>query len=293
MPTKWMRNRRDDSDLADAVIETITSRCLTTLMRDFDQWPIFIHAAYDFFQRDHGIRSPHPIFLQRHEFDEAHDNAFFASEHAKRNDLIFVEAAHQDTVHFHWPEPSAPRRTNSSEDSLISIRNSCNAGKAIGINGIHTDGNAHEACVLQPLRHVGEQMSVGSHGEIERPSLEIAQCGQFTNKIYNALAQQRARFAAELQNEVLHRGGDPAKSGHVSAGFQRGWMNLNLALSGNSEASIIAECESSEQSAMRNYEAALKTNLPSDLFSIVQDQYAQIKQAHARLRSLERAYKAG
>jgi uncharacterized protein (TIGR02284 family) len=111
--------------------------------------------------------------------------------------------------------------------------------------------------------------------------------------LLNAHAQQRARFAAELQNEVLHRGGDPAKSGHVSAGFQRGWMNLNLALAGNNEASIIAECESSEQSAMRNYEAVLKTNLPSDLFPIVQDQYAEIKQAHARLRSLERAYKAG
>jgi uncharacterized protein (TIGR02284 family) len=111
--------------------------------------------------------------------------------------------------------------------------------------------------------------------------------------LLNAHAQQRARFAAELQNEVLHRGGDPAKSGHVSAGFQRGWMNLNLALAGNSEASIIAECESSEQSAMRNYEAVLKTSLPSDLFAIVEDQYAKIKEAHKRLRSLERAYKAG
>ena len=111
--------------------------------------------------------------------------------------------------------------------------------------------------------------------------------------LLNAHAQQRARFAAELQNEVLHRGGDPAKSGHVSAGFQRGWMNLNLALAGNSEASIVAECESSEQAAMRNYEAALKTSLPSDLFAIVEDQYAKIKEAHKRLKSLERAYKAG
>jgi uncharacterized protein (TIGR02284 family) len=111
--------------------------------------------------------------------------------------------------------------------------------------------------------------------------------------LLNALAQQRARFAAELQNEVLHRGGDPAKSSHVSAGFQRGWMNLNLALSGISEASIIAECESSELAAMKNYETVLKTNLPSDLFAIVEEQHAEIKQAHKRLRALERAYKAG
>jgi uncharacterized protein (TIGR02284 family) len=111
--------------------------------------------------------------------------------------------------------------------------------------------------------------------------------------LLNVLAQQRARFAAELQNEVLHRGGDPAKSGHVSTGFQRGWMNLNLLLVGSSEPSIIAECESSELAAMKNYETALKTNLPSDLFSIVQDQYAEIKLAHNRLKALERAYKAG
>ena len=111
--------------------------------------------------------------------------------------------------------------------------------------------------------------------------------------VLNAHAQQRARFAAVLQNEVLRRGGDPAQSGHVSAGFQRGWMNLNLALTGNSDASIIEECESSEQSAMRNYEAVLKTSLPSDLYAIVEDQYADIKLAHTRLRGLRRAYKAG
>src|SRR5438105_230550 len=53
--------------------------------------------------------------------------------------------------------------------------------------------------------------------------------------LFNAYAQQRARFAAELQNEVLHRGGDPSKSGHVSGSFQRGWMNLLAAISGDSE----------------------------------------------------------
>ena len=110
--------------------------------------------------------------------------------------------------------------------------------------------------------------------------------------LLNTYAQQRARFAAELQNEVLHRGGNPAKSGHVSATFHRGWMNLKAAISANSEAAIIEECKSGEEAAMRNYEAALKENLPSDLFSIVEEQYAEIKQAHDRLRGLARAFKA-
>jgi uncharacterized protein (TIGR02284 family) len=111
--------------------------------------------------------------------------------------------------------------------------------------------------------------------------------------LLNAYAQQRARFAAELQNEVLRRGGDPAKSGHVSATFHRGWMNLKAAVSANSEAAIIEECRSGEHAAMRNYEDALKKNLPSDLFQIIEGQYAEIKLAHDRIRSLMRAYKAG
>jgi uncharacterized protein (TIGR02284 family) len=111
--------------------------------------------------------------------------------------------------------------------------------------------------------------------------------------LFNTYAQQRARFAAELQNEVLHRGGDPAKSGHVSAAFHRGWMNLKSAVSQRSEASIIAECDAGEQAAMRNYENVLKRNLPSDLLAIVDTQYSEIRLAHDRIRSLERAYKAG
>jgi uncharacterized protein (TIGR02284 family) len=110
--------------------------------------------------------------------------------------------------------------------------------------------------------------------------------------LFNAHAQQRARFAAELQNEVLHRGGDPSKSGHVSASFHRGWMNLKAAVSANSEASIIEECESGELSAMKNYEGALKKSLPSDLLEIIQAQYAEIKLAHERIKGLKRAYHA-
>lgn len=123
--------------------------------------------------------------------------------------------------------------------------------------------------------------SVGEEGDTELQTL------------FNTYAQQRARFAAELQNEVLNRGGDPAKAGHVSASFHRGWMNLKAALTGNSQAAIIAECEAGEQAAMRNYENILKKDLPTDLLGIAEGQYSEIRSAHDRIRSIERAFKAG
>jgi uncharacterized protein (TIGR02284 family) len=110
--------------------------------------------------------------------------------------------------------------------------------------------------------------------------------------LFNVYAQQRARFAAELQNEVLRRGGEPVKAGHVSAAFHRGWLNLKAALTGKDEFSIIGEIESGEQAAMRNYEHILKQNLPSDILAIVEAQYAEVRQAHHRILSLQRAYRA-
>ena len=43
---------------------------------------------------------------------------------------------------------------------------------------------------------------------------------------------------------------------------------------------------------MRNYEHVLKQNLPSDVLATAETQYAEIRLAHDRIRSLERAYKA-
>ena len=52
-------------------------------------------------------------------------------------------------------------------------------------------------------------------------------------------------------------------------------MKLKAAVSGKSEASIIAECERGEDAAMRNYENVLEENLLSDLLAIVEMQYAK------------------
>ncbi len=107
--------------------------------------------------------------------------------------------------------------------------------------------------------------------------------------LFNMYAQQRARMGAELNNEVLRRGGDPAKTGHVSATFHRGWIDLKQAVTGKNETSIIDECERGEDSAKANYENALKKTLPSDLLSLVQQQFSEVKDAHDRIRAMKHA----
>ena len=105
--------------------------------------------------------------------------------------------------------------------------------------------------------------------------------------LFHMYGQQRARFGSELNNEVLRRGGEPATSGHVSAAFHRGWMNIKKAVAGKTETVIIDECEAGEDSAIHNYQDALKKNLPADLRAIVEEQFEEVKNAHAQIRAMK------
>jgi uncharacterized protein (TIGR02284 family) len=107
--------------------------------------------------------------------------------------------------------------------------------------------------------------------------------------LFNTYSQQRAQFAAELQSEVRRLGGEPEETGSTAAVVHRGWINIKSAVTGEDEAAVISECERGEDSAVEAYEEALETDLPNDVKVIVSRQFSQVKEAHDRIRSLERA----
>jgi len=91
---------------------------------------------------------------------------------------------------------------------------------------------------------------------------------------------QRAEFAGELQAEVTHIGGEPATSGSTAGAIHRGWVNLKTALAADTDLAILDEAELAEEAALKNYIAALRKHLPSDLQSIVSRQHREIQRAH-------------
>jgi uncharacterized protein (TIGR02284 family) len=110
--------------------------------------------------------------------------------------------------------------------------------------------------------------------------------------LFLAYSQQRAQFAGELQNEVLRLGGDPEKTGSVAASLHRGWIDIKSAVTGEDEGAVISECERGEDSAVKNYQDALNEDLPENIRSIIEQQFIQVKEAHDRIRTLERASSA-
>jgi uncharacterized protein (TIGR02284 family) len=101
------------------------------------------------------------------------------------------------------------------------------------------------------------------------------------------------RGEQELKDEVRRLGGDPENRGSVSGALHRGWINIKSAITGKDDAAILAEAERGEDAAVKNYENALKKDLPPDVRRMVQRQYEGVVQNRDRVRTLKNIVEGG
>jgi uncharacterized protein (TIGR02284 family) len=121
---------------------------------------------------------------------------------------------------------------------------------------------------------------------VYRAAAEKAQATEL-KRFFRYHASQRARFAAELQEEVHRHGAMPSRRGTVTGALHRGWLSVKSALLGAGDAELLAECERGEEGAISNYEAASHEVLPPELQELLAKQYRDIKRARDRLRALQ------
>jgi uncharacterized protein (TIGR02284 family) len=107
--------------------------------------------------------------------------------------------------------------------------------------------------------------------------------------MFDQVSHERATFAQELKSEVERLGGNPEEGGSVAGAAHRGWMNVKGAVTGHDDKQIIAEAERGEDVAVATYQNALREPLPAAVESVVSRQFEHVKQAHDRVRDLERA----
>jgi uncharacterized protein (TIGR02284 family) len=107
--------------------------------------------------------------------------------------------------------------------------------------------------------------------------------------LFSEYSLQRAKFAGELQNEVIRSLGDnkPEDTSSTAGALHRAWINLKSALGADDDHAILAECERGEDSAVAEYKKAMEDkNLSSPLRDIISRQYAEVKDAHDRVKAL-------
>lgn len=109
--------------------------------------------------------------------------------------------------------------------------------------------------------------------------------------LFQNFADQRVRFKNELQDLVTQFGGRPETRGSTAAQLHRGWIDLKSTLTGRDDESILEECKNGDEVALNVYQRKLNehTDLPSNVYSVLQSQHTSIQEACNRVRLLEKA----
>ncbi len=103
---------------------------------------------------------------------------------------------------------------------------------------------------------------------------------------FNEQSLERARFAGELETELVRLGKPDKKvSGSASAAMHRAWIDTKVALGGGDK-TILESVEKGEDNAKDTYNKALTGSLPGNLMEIVRRQAASVQRAHDKVKML-------
>jgi len=99
-------------------------------------------------------------------------------------------------------------------------------------------------------------------------------------RYFLATSLQRARFRADLENE-LHREGmaDVNQAGSSGGALRRNWADLKVKLGGGDH-TLLVTAEAGEDDAKKVYEEALKHDLPRPVQAMLEEQMAHILTSH-------------
>jgi len=142
----------------------------------------------------------------------------------------------------------------------------------------------HTAAVLNELietSHDGEMGYAKAAREVVEPPLKA---------VFVEGAMRCREGARELEHQVREMGLEPARGGSVAGAVHRGWLGLKSRSTSRDTRAILEECERGEDYARARYEEALEeADLPSDLRTMIERQYAGVLHNHDRVRSLRNA----
>lgn len=110
---------------------------------------------------------------------------------------------------------------------------------------------------------------------------------------FQEISAERGRFAEELRGLAASYGDEVKDSGTVAATVHRGWMAVKDQLSGSDAKGVLSAAEQGEDHAVREYKKALENDeISPTLRTVIERQYASVKQAHDFVRDALRLAQA-
>jgi uncharacterized protein (TIGR02284 family) len=106
--------------------------------------------------------------------------------------------------------------------------------------------------------------------------------------LFEQMASQRARIAADLAPHAQRLGGDPAADGTTGAALHRGWIDIKSRLRRHDDNAILNEVERGDGITLHTFQDALEGMLPPDSRVVIERLYAELREAHASIAAVDR-----
>jgi len=125
----------------------------------------------------------------------------------------------------------------------------------------------------------GELGFLSAADHVESPKLKA---------LFGQMATGRARMAAELTPHAQRLGGETGAEGSGFAALHRRWIDIKSRLARHDDNAILVEVERGDGITLHVFQEALEGMLPPDTRDVVERLYAELRQAHATITSLDK-----
>jgi uncharacterized protein (TIGR02284 family) len=124
----------------------------------------------------------------------------------------------------------------------------------------------------------GERGFLSAAAHVESPKLKA---------LFEQMAAQRGRVAANLAPHAQRLGGDAAAEGTTGAALHRGWIDIKSKLRRHDDHAILTEVQRGDSVTLRVFQDALEGMLPPDSRDLVERVYEELRHAHAEIESID------
>jgi uncharacterized protein (TIGR02284 family) len=112
--------------------------------------------------------------------------------------------------------------------------------------------------------------------------------------IFQSMANDSRKYAAELTQQVNALGGDATTDTTTSGKLYRTWMDVKATFTGHDRQSVLESCEYGEDAAQKAYNDALASDaeLDTDLRQLITEQQSSLRTAHNLIKKYRDLHKA-
>jgi len=112
--------------------------------------------------------------------------------------------------------------------------------------------------------------------------------------VFTRMAEESKQYAAELTQEVVKLGGEPATGTTASGKIYRVWMDVKATFAGHDRQSVLEACEFGEDAAQKAYDLALKSDaeMPADIRQLITNQKSSLRTSHDVIKKYRDMHRA-